>query len=371
MLFICNEFAVLIPCLVQFKDRRQNKTKQFGKSEWEVLTQATERVLVRSQLSAFLSFVFCFATTGERAWVVYTTRKLPESGAGLEPSCELHIVEVSVDRLPFLALTLNAKSVEYPGWFLTCDGGVIINTLSSIGVLPLHCRVKFLKQSMDRVYLLNLPVEAHGVPFKVLSGHNDTSLALKVVGGDRFGQEASALQKIAQENSVPGFYALGAVSPTSESVWFLETHQKHYAQRVALSSGVKELVDAKNAWWGKHYDFEGGAIIMQAALSHQPSATRGQIVHGVKNILKVAHKLNIVHTDIRQSNILHFKTGWQLIDFGLSAKAGSEVNLLKKSSRAGRCGERIRGLLEETDQGNITCQWDFKDDIEMLDGLEF
>jgi hypothetical protein len=46
MLFICNEFAVLIPCLVQFKDRRQNKTKQFGKSEWEVLTQATERVLV-------------------------------------------------------------------------------------------------------------------------------------------------------------------------------------------------------------------------------------------------------------------------------------------------------------------------------------
>jgi hypothetical protein len=144
-----------------------------------------------------------------RAWVVYATRKLP-TAPGKKPLCELRIVQVPVAHLAPLALALNAKSVNEPSWFLTADGAAIINTLSSIGVVPLHCRVKFLKRSMDRVYLLNLPVAAFGGPFKVLSGHDDASLALKVVGGGRFVQEADALRRIAVSAKVPGFYALGA-----------------------------------------------------------------------------------------------------------------------------------------------------------------
>jgi hypothetical protein len=309
-----------------------------------------------------------------RAWVVHATRKLP-TAPGDKPLCELRVAQVPVAHLAPLELALNAKSVNEPSWFLTADGAAIINTLSSIGVVPLHCRVKFLKRSMDRVYLLNLPVAATGGPFKVLSGHNDASLALEVVGGGRFVLEADALRRIAVSAKVPGFYALGA-APSSTTVWFGAIPTE------ASFSVPENTVNSEDCWWSKDYDSSAGVIIMRAASSLQPiQSDRAVVVDGVRRTLRVAHELDIVHTDIRRGNILSFdavpgvkfSAGWQLIDFGLSARAGSNVTILVASNRGTRCGVRIRKLLyAAAEQGveSATCAWTAEDDDGMLDGLE-
>jgi hypothetical protein len=327
-------------------------------------------------MSAFLSFVFCLATTGQYSWLVYTKRSLPAAGAGEKPSFETRILRVPVADLATIALALNAKSEEDPSWFLTVDGGAIINALSDIGVSPLQCRVKFLEQSMDRVYLLNLPTDEGGVPFKVLPGHNPESWALKVVlDAHRFSQEATALQKVAASELVPGFYALGSSPPPSgDAMWFNE----------AVPSAISFVKTVKNVneegWWSSKYKCNGaGVIVMRMAAEVQPAAERKDIVSGVERTLKAAHAVSVVHTDIRRSNILYFDVvvlddensgeGWQLIDFGLSADAGSSVVISGDSSRGRRCGTRIRELLKNG-ENSVRCAWNKADDIEMLSALE-
>lgn len=374
--------ATLLPLFWELKDRQRlapvkNKGEakpSFNAPEWNVLEQAIERVLVRSQLSAFLSFVCCLATTGMRAWVVYVTRDLPKA-AGETPSLELHIWQVPIEALATLAFALNSKSVADPSWFLTSDGPAIIEALTSIGVSPLQCRVKFIEQSMDRVYLLNLPVEAHRSPFQVFA--NCASLALKVVGGDRYTQEADALRKIAKSGGVAGFYALGA-APSTEAVWFKKEEKKEEDGATLFLSELAKV--GHEGWWSTERSPQnGGVIIMRPAATNLPTGEgRGAIVAGVRRTLAAAHKLDIVHTDIRHSNILYFgavpgeenSEGWQLIDFGLSSKAGATIEVQANSSRGRRCGVRILSLVNASKTAAISCDWEKGDDFEMLDGLE-
>jgi hypothetical protein len=336
-------------------------------------------VQVRAQLSAFLSFVCCLATTGMRAWVVCVKRRLPEAGVGKMPSLELHIWQVPVAALAPWAFALNTHSDADPKWFLTSDGPVILGALHSIGVSPLQCRVKFFKQSMDRVYLLNLPVDAAGTPFQVLS--SVASLAMKVVGGSRYTQEASALRKIAKSGGVEGFYALGA-APSEEAVWFQSekiTEEKQAAAAPGISF-VRSLgkVEQKGWWSTANKHLDGGVIIMRPARPQDPTEVdRRAVAEGVKKTLKAAHWEGIVHTDIRPSNILFFgplhgekgSGGWQLVDFGLSTEAGSSVELQLGSSRARRSGKRIHELVQASTADTVSCTWDAEDDIAMLDGL--
>jgi hypothetical protein len=100
----------------------------------------------------------------------------------------------------------------------------------------------------------------------------------------------------------------------------------------------------------------------------------------VLSTLRVAHELDMVHTDIHRGNILSFdavpgvkfSAGWQLIDFGLSARAGSNVTILVTFNRGTRSGVRIRKLYAAAEQGveSATCAWTAEDDNGMLDGLE-
>ncbi len=106
-------------------------------------------------------------------------------------------------------------------------------------------------------------------------------------------------------------------------------------------------------------------------------AHREAITKGVKKTLAAAHRVDIVHTDIRLANILYFDPvpgevgsgGWQLIDFGLSTKTDSRVGIEINSSRHERCGNRIRGLEPDSMEDKIWCIWGTSDDIAMLDGL--
>jgi serine/threonine protein kinase len=325
---------------------------------------------VRSQLSAFLSHVVCLATTGAYAWIVCAKRTLPEAEAGKMPLLALHIWSVSVSTLAELAIVLKSTSMKDPTWFLTSDGPAILSTLSSIGVSALQCRVKFHKQSMDRVYLLHLPVQhASGNEWHVSA--KVASLAFKVVGDERFAQEASAVKRIAESNKIAGFYALGASS--SDDVWF------------QTRSGVPEFYippqlecEYKGWWTHEHKQPEDkGVIIMRPAQrGKEPTWNdRAKLFDDVKKTLKVAHELQIVHTDIRASNILYFGEGdsgaWQLIDFGLSCALGSTVSLERDSSRAKRSGQRIKRIMEESGDANINVEWTTNDDYSMLELLKF
>lgn len=305
-----------------------------------------------------------------RAWVVCMKRKLPEAGALSIPLLELHILQVPVDSLATLAFSLKSHSLKDRSWFLTPDGPLIMGALSSIGVSPLQCRVKFVKQSMDRVYFLNVPVHAKGTPFKVLS--SVPTLALKVVGGSRYYQEARALKKIAASGEIKEFYALGA-APSTSAVWFQEKEEPWRE----LSSNVDD------GWWNvqRSYEGRGGVIIMRPGREMVPEGAlcdRRAIVDGVKKTLAAAHSCGIVHTDIRCSNILYFDPvdengsgGWQLVDFGLSVAENSTVNLQVHSYRARNAGYRIHRLLASSHRGTVLeCTWSRQDDIEMVDGLK-
>lgn len=294
------------------------------------------------------------------------------------PLLELHIWQVPVAALAPWAFALNTHSDTDPKWFLTSDGPVILEALHSIDVSPLQCRVKFFKQSMDRVYLLNLPVMAAGTPFQVLS--SVASLAMKVVGGSRYTQEASALRKIAKSGGVEGFYALGA-APSNEAVWF--PSEKTSEEKQAAAPGISFVHSLgkveQTGWWSTvHKVLDGGVIIMRPARPQDPTeGDRRAIAEGVKKTLKAAHGEGIVHTDIRPSNILFFgplhgekgSGGWQLVDFGLSTEAGSSVKLQVDSSRARRSGKRIYELVQASTADTVSCTWDAEDDIVMLDAL--
>jgi hypothetical protein len=308
-----------------------------------------------------------------RAWVVCVKRKLPEVGAGEKPSLELHIWQVPVDALPALALALNSKSITDPSWFLTPDGPAIIGALSEIGVSPLQCRVKFAKQSMDRVYFLNLPRYVNGNPFQVLAA--DASLALKVVDGSRYAQEADSLRKIAQSDAIAGFYALGA-APSKEGFWFKEDVKKDEDAASPKYPFLCTLKVESEGWWSHEHKLQsGGVIIMRVAADRDlEGSDRGEVAEGVKKTLKAAHQEGIIHTDIRRSNILFFdddngRGGWQLIDFGLSAKIGSSVEIQVNSNLGQRCGNRIVELVRKTTDSILLVEWQVADDFAMLDRL--
>ena len=75
--------------------------------------------------------------------------------------------------------------------------------------------------------------------------------------------------------------------------------------------------------------------------------------------LRATHKAGFCHTDIRWSNILKFKGGYQLIDFDHAVRIGEKIQLTDGEQFKGR-GVRLR----EYKLGDIV-EWNVDDDIEM------
>jgi serine/threonine protein kinase len=226
---------------------------------------------------------------------------------------------------------------------------------------------------MSRVYAVNLPAyfnwgsNPNTLGIDVIPGA--TTYALKIVHEHKeYAQEVealSAIAKMAAKNST-SFYAIGAVPGSSSS-------------KAALFDGgtwplckvdTRDVNPFEKYWWSSRKDNidecgqEGGAIIMLYGRALDAESEWKEVVLGICNSLRLAHSANVLHCDIRRSNVLRFDYGWGLIDFGLSCLVDSQepYQLINYGAQAAGAGPRVRRCLEN----NNDIYWTVADDYEML-----
>jgi hypothetical protein len=105
----------------------------------------------------------------------------------------------------------------------------------------------------------------------------------------------------------------------------------------------------------------GGSILMRPGDS--VSVTRGSIasvISGITKSLRCIHDCGFCHRDVRLGNMLKFGNHYQLIDFGLSGRAGEDV-LLTDGGRLNGVGCRLSGSAS-----GRTVSWVNSDDYDML-----
>ena len=111
---------------------------------------------------------------------------------------------------------------------------------------------------------------------------------------------------------------------------------------------------------------QGGAILMKYGYAKREEGDHSAVWLGVCKSLQFAHKANVLHCDIRRSNVLYFKgISWRLVDFGLSCLADDleRYDLEAESgAQAEGVGPRVKVCLEKGQPFN----WTFDVDYEML-----
>ena len=246
--------------------------------------------------------------------------------------------------------------------FLTDDGPAIVSSLRKTGALPWCCRVKWLSSSMSRVYAVMLPDNyTWGGERKIGidSRHEAISYVVKVVEDtDTYQREFDAL-KLMAANEPANFYALGGVPADSDAVLFGKA--SWFSVKVFLEDYCED-----SHWWELHgvTSQEGGVIFMHAGVGLEESTKWNDVVDGICKSLRSAHKANLLHCDIRRSNVLKFGGEWRVVDFGLCCQLGAEspYSMQNYGAQAAGVGPRVRGLLDEKE--SIT--WRIANDYEML-----
>jgi hypothetical protein len=333
-------------------------------NDWAVLKQALERVLTRFRLSAYLSKCIGFAVTGRSAWFICALRRDEKN-----LPVNIHVMRIQhadVERL-WDAFTVAATDNAF---FLTEDGPQLVACVKKLGFHPAQCRIRFLAESMSRVYVLSPPHSPPGFEIGVCARSAEL-FAIKIVRNEEeYNRETVTLKAVARVYQ-KGFYALGCVprvnDGSEETDWFIT--QPNYSVVASQKSNL-----LPGAWW--HFpqlpDGSGGAIVMEVAsadMSMESDSTSA--INGALKSLRFAHSASYVHCDVRVNNLLHFnRGGWQLVDFGHSSALNSPYKLLLSSNQRNCVGQRIIDFIASNNvSGSVEVNldgWYAGDDYEML-----
>ena len=366
---------------------------------WNGLKQSIDRILYHSELYGFMRRMFVMLVLGSCAWLIVYERdetKLTKRDHGSiiqfeqcirifripgeqrrrnNTNCGLD--EEARNRILHTWGIIVQKCIENSSFYLTEDGNWLVTTLHKMGFNPLHCRTQLAGASMSRVYLVKTLDDKRSIPAEFC----DFDFALKIVlDSDSFSREVRAgnltHKKISESStgseSSNWFYMLG----------YLDTGNVHYFQDFYTSPGpddsimyvswIKDVIESEK---------RGGVIIMRVGKctlkqylkenkNNLSTDVLSTIFNGVSRSLTYLHSANLVHCDIRSSNIMYFgrtkseyfnPLKWQLIDYGLSTEIGEISRIDINGARYKSCGYRLSQIKTQKN-------WRFYigDDYEML-----
>ena len=150
-----------------------------------------------------------------------------------------------------------------------------------------------------------------------------------------------------------------------------------------LSSSSKDLVKKKKnadsnsnsnsqrGWWNPLVteQLDGGVIVMKHAVHTAKPINPGEMY----NSLAYLHHRNILHCDLRRSNMAYFgeEIGWKIIDFDLAVIKRRDATYVDTFIQRGSnqhicCGENIKTIIDNEANDGKCVQWKAADDYAML-----
>ena len=344
--------------------------------EIDLIQQSLERILEHSQFRAYLSKFIVIASTGHASFCFFYTQSFDSRipGGQFKNLRIMLITNEDVDTI--WCGMLQQIGLIGKRYFLTDHAPLIFRTLAKLcPAYDLHSiRVHVASVSRSTVYFITLP-EKTGSVYKVSTvkkSQNQFAFAFKVVmDNDRFGEEVSILNEIAQQWLEDGlgyqFYYRANFSALRNTIEFAP------GQIISVPTVANKAQCGYN-WVDVPYEYStsGGVIIMRqgsrAKLQEEIEANNDKVYSDLLECLTRVHKLGFHHRDIRPANCLRFDEMWQLIDFDLAAKSSSDGTssalLCCQDDQYQRAGFNIQqNFLLET---STAVEWTFRDDLEML-----
>jgi hypothetical protein len=199
--------SIVFPATIELKTDVCS-SKSIASVDWDVLQQATDRVVNRMRVSAFFRLSLPFAITNRSAWLIVGSRDA-NNDLGL---FNLQFWRIHHDSFSTLWGVINFRCRESPSLFLTDDGPSIINCLRRGNFDPMAYRVKLHAVSTSKVYTVSTPSLFHLSPASIGVDSSIKNFAIKIVNADReYISESEALSAIFPHSAQEGidFYAKG------------------------------------------------------------------------------------------------------------------------------------------------------------------
>jgi hypothetical protein len=341
--------------------------------DFELLLQGIKRVTQVFQFRGYLSKFMVVLSNGVHSFFMLYEHIISNADCQPRHSFQLHIIPIDTKSINgLMTRIIETAKVRGPEYYLTPHGALILNTLKSMipqNVSVYKVRVQYLTSSRHSLYFITEPMDDGKVNATTKSYVFKVNLKL-----ESYNNELALLTRLCEHNTTDK-----RISSSDEN---LNDYQQGFELRHSFC--VEEATQYATA--DRHVWFEsippvcatGGVLVTTAGVRSISHASRDVlyhhiIVHDLHNHLKYIHSKNLLHTDIRPDNIVHFPgIGWRIIDFDcavIASESGvANVDIQKGSSRYDFSSDRVKDLGGEIIDGNwyTADSYSIDDDKEML-----
>lgn len=323
---------------------------------YEVLLQAVNRSCAIGQhFQGILKRVTVFATDGNFLFRV----KFGANDNSLynDSTMNISLFRIAVDRFQisdFLHLWVEDQKLD----FYHEHRDILLAYYLKIGIDWRLTRSQVLRKT-DRSCLYNIWITKDGKNFISTREHIDFIVKIGIANSNKF-NEATALKHLKLK------YVIGVIDEGD----YLRVHDYNIAPK-EIQSTYQQKEFLKNILWWENISFnESNAnkfwiITMKVCnLLDSYNTNWTQLFVQIYEQLSLAHSINIVHCDLRSSNIMVLDNSYVLIDWDLSTR----INVHQQLHRGARYEERPVSLIS-TSPHDKNVIWTPKDDFAMLSEL--
>jgi hypothetical protein len=350
--------SALCPMFLEIKHSGTGHGAMMIGSDYQVLQQAAERILVVGSTNASIAESIVIACTARSAWIFTFQRNVMcQRGRGYETLIVSRIRHKDVFRV-WSSYTI--RSLENPYWFLTDDGYQLLEGIRRFAN-PYLCISKLISSSNHRVYGVSLPrvysgQYSNGIKETVTEAVASTyDFCIKIVTDDEsYMREATITQAVARqfEANQRQHYLIACI-PTSDA---LDDTLARGADEMQLGQMVADdpdrFVEGKDFPFGlertaavldsHQFDINpkldrinrythpcfwldaacipdcnkpGGLIVMKYGRIVPRYVDKRVWVANLFDELELIHQSGFFHCDVRPCNVLQFGERYCLIDF--------------------------------------------------------
>jgi hypothetical protein len=347
---------------------------------YATLLQALQRVSVLMRMHGWLKRGVAFAVTPNASYMVIAYREGTQNK-------RLSVQQVETSDVPRLFHLASLHARQNPDWFITNSGKVLVNCLKTMDINPMFTRTVVFAESQSEVYSVTLPRgDQERVQLVVDSERDSAHFLVKVINAEEDAKREIKFTKMAKPEHVlyvfeqsdtktANEYVLTSVcdevdtttqegneadanSPIQLTAKAKTTHDGHVSACHAKFSDPKLFVPP----YLKNLPCTGGALVMMKGFmmskdedgnySCPIDTTLSTLSGDIERCLHKYHNADVVHADVRPSNIVYFEQlqRYVLIDLGLSARVSTEANyhcLEEDSSQWKYASHRVRNAQEQ------------------------